>query len=75
MTYGEIVDAQAKWSKRFGSSAAGGYQFMRKTLQDLSRQILSISGTDRFTPDLLDRLAQVMAASTSTRLKRSPSIV
>ncbi|MDX0251138.1 hypothetical protein GOC31_20795 [Sinorhizobium meliloti] len=57
MTYGEIVDAQAKWSKRFGSSAAGGYQFMRKTLQDLSKQILSISGSDRFTPDLQDRLA------------------
>ena len=30
---------------------------MRKTLQDLSRQILSISGTDRFTPDLQDRFA------------------
>lgn len=57
MTYGEIVDAQASWSKRFGSSAAGGYQFMRKTLQDLSRQIPSISGADRFTADLQDRLA------------------
>ncbi|MDX0511480.1 hypothetical protein [Sinorhizobium medicae] len=57
MTYGEIVDAQAKWSKRFGSSAAGGYQFMRATLIDLAKQVTSISGKDVFTPDLQDRLA------------------
>jgi muramidase (phage lysozyme) len=56
MTYGEIVDAQKSWSKRFGSSAAGGYQFMRATLIDLAKAVHSISGTDRFTPDLQDRL-------------------
>ncbi|RVG29765.1 hypothetical protein [Sinorhizobium meliloti] len=56
MTYGEIVDAQKGWSKRFGSSAAGGYQFMRATLIDLSKAIPSTSGTDLFTPDLQDRL-------------------
>ncbi|RVG29904.1 hypothetical protein CN233_18055 [Sinorhizobium meliloti] len=56
MTYGEVVDAQKAWSKRFGSSAAGGYQFMRATLIDLAKAVHSISGTDRFTPDLQDRL-------------------
>ncbi|RVJ66584.1 lysozyme family protein [Sinorhizobium medicae] len=56
MTYGEVVDAQKGWSKRFGSSAAGGYQFMRATLIDLAKAVHSISGTDRFTPDLQDRL-------------------
>jgi muramidase (phage lysozyme) len=56
MTYGEVVDAQKSWSKRFGSSAAGGYQFMRATLIDLAKAVHSISGTDRFTPDLQDRL-------------------
>ncbi|UFX01072.1 hypothetical protein SmedWSM1115_14885 [Sinorhizobium medicae WSM1115] len=57
MTYGEIVDAQKGWSKRFRSSAAGGYQFMRATLIDLAKQVTTISGTDVFTPDLQDRLA------------------
>ncbi|RVE90132.1 hypothetical protein [Sinorhizobium meliloti] len=57
MTYGEIVDAQKGWSKRFRSSAAGGYQFMRATLIDLARQVTSISGKDVFSPDLQDRLA------------------
>ncbi|WP_322883182.1 hypothetical protein U8C37_08960 [Sinorhizobium medicae] len=57
MTYGEVVDAQKGWSKRFRSSAAGGYQFMRATLIDLAKQVTSISGKDVFTPDLQDRLA------------------
>ncbi|MBB4185813.1 muramidase (phage lysozyme) [Sinorhizobium terangae] len=56
MTYGEVVDAQKGWSKRFKSSAAGGYQFMRHTLIDLANAMPSIKGTDRFTPDLQDRL-------------------
>ena len=56
MTYGEIVDAQKAWSKNHGSSAAGGYQFMRATLQGLANEITSIKGTDRFEPDLQDRL-------------------
>ncbi|MQV96804.1 hypothetical protein GHK46_04955 [Sinorhizobium medicae] len=56
MTYGEVVDAQKGWSKQFGSSAAGSYQFMRATLIDLAKAVHSISGADRFTPDLQDRL-------------------
>jgi len=56
MTTGEIVDAQRAWSKNHGSSAAGGYQFMRATLQDLSKE-LGLSGSQKLDPDLQDRLA------------------
>lgn len=55
MTLGEIIDAQANWTKRFKSSAAGGYQFMRATLQDLCRE-LHLRGDQVFDPDLQDRL-------------------
>lgn len=56
MNYGDIVDAQKAWSKNHGSSAAGGYQFMRATLIGLAKEITSISGKDIFTPGLQDRL-------------------
>lgn len=39
MTIGELVDEQASYTKRFKSSGSGGYQVMRKTLQDLSREL------------------------------------
>ena len=55
MTIGELVDAQTSFTKRFKSSASGGYQFMRKTLQDLSRE-LRLNGRQMFDPDLQDRL-------------------
>lgn len=55
MTIGELVDAQASFTERFKSSAAGGYQFMRNTLQDLSRE-LRLNGRQMFDPDLQDRL-------------------
>ena len=55
MTIGELVDAQASFTKLFKSSASGGYQFMRKTLQDLSRE-LRLNGRQIFDPDLQDRL-------------------
>ena len=55
MTIGELVDEQASFTKRFKSSASGGYQFMRKTLQDLARE-LRLSGKQMFDPDLQDRL-------------------
>ena len=56
MTYGEIVDAQKGWSKNHGSSAAGGYQFMRATLIGLAKEITVIRGDQVFDPDLQDRL-------------------
>lgn len=60
MTYGDIVDAQKKWSKNFGSSAAGGYQFMRATLIDLAKGNPSLRGDDVFTPDLQDQLGYAL---------------
>lgn len=55
MTIGEVVDAQRKWSKNHGSSAAGGYQFMRATLQGLAAE-LHLNGNQVLDPDLQDRL-------------------
>lgn len=56
MTIGELIDAQASFTKRFKSSASGRYQFMRATLQDLSKE-LGLRGTQFFDADLQDRLA------------------
>lgn len=56
MTLGEIQAAQARWSRRFGSSAAAGYQFMKATLRDLMKE-LKLSPSLVLTPDLQDRLA------------------
>lgn len=65
MTLGEVVDAQKvwatkAWAKKFGStaasSAAGAAQFMRATLQGLSKE-LNLSGSQIFNADFQDRLA------------------
>ncbi|SDP08111.1 hypothetical protein [Phyllobacterium sp. OV277] len=56
MTLGDIIDAQPAWSKAFRSSATGRYQFMRATLQDLSRE-LGLLGTQVFNAGFQDRLA------------------
>ncbi|WP_420959372.1 hypothetical protein [Brucella sp. IR073] len=56
MTIGELVDAQEDFTRRFKSSACGGYQFMRATLQGLAKG-LGLSGKQVFDPDLQDRLA------------------
>lgn len=55
MTIGDLVDAQADFTRRFKSSASGGYQFMRATLQGLATE-LGLSGKQMFDPDLQDRL-------------------
>ena len=56
MTIDEIQKQQGGWSKRYGSSATGGYQFMRATLGDLKKE-MGLSSNERLTPDLQDRLA------------------
>lgn len=56
MTVDEVLAAQPGWSKNHGSSAAGGYQFMRATLAGLKTE-LGLRGTQVFDPDLQDRLA------------------
>lgn len=55
MTLGELIDAQQSFTKRFKSSASGRYQFMRATLQDLSKE-LGLRGTQIFDANLQDRL-------------------
>lgn len=55
MTIGELVDAQASFTKRFKSSASGRYQLMRATLQGLARE-LGLRGTQLFDANLQDRL-------------------
>lgn len=56
MTIGEIVDAQPSWTKRFGSSACGRYQFMRNTLQGICKEVPTLRGDAVFTADLQNRL-------------------
>lgn len=56
MTVGEVIAAQVGWSKNNGSSAAGAYQFIRKTLQGLIKE-MGIPETATFSPNLQDRLA------------------
>jgi len=56
MALGELIDMQASFTKKYKSSASGGYQFMRATLQDLAHE-LGLRGAQVFDPDLQDRLA------------------
>jgi muramidase (phage lysozyme) len=55
MTIGEIIDAQGGWSKAYGSSATGRYQFMKATLVGLLDE-LSLSRSQVFDGNLQDRL-------------------
>lgn len=56
MTLGEVIDAQKSWTKRFKSSAAGGLQFMRKTLIGIAKEVPSLSGDVLFDRELQQRL-------------------
>lgn len=56
MTVDEVQAAQKDWTKRFGSSATGRYQFMRATLAGLADE-LGLSGTQKLDAGLQDRLA------------------
>lgn len=53
MTFNEVQKAQPSWTKRFGSSASGRYQFMYRTLKGLHRE-MSIKGSTKFTDVLQD---------------------
>lgn len=55
MTLDEVLAAQKGWSKNNGSSAAGGYQFMRTTLVELIAE-LALRGSQLLDTDLQDRL-------------------
>lgn len=52
MTVDEVIAAQRGWSKNHGSSAAGGYQFMRDTLIGLKKE-LGLRGSRDAAPSLV----------------------
>lgn len=56
MTLAEVQAAQSGWTKSYGSSAAGRYQFMKKTLGDLIIE-LKLSTGQKLDANLQDRLA------------------
>lgn len=58
-TLDALIKAQSDFTRRYGSSASGRYQFMRATLKDLKAQ-LGLTGAEVFTPDMQDRLAYVL---------------
>lgn len=60
MTIDELIGIQPTFTKRFKSSAAGGYQFMRNTLRNLKSE-LRLRGTQIMDPDLQDRLGYHLA--------------
>src|SRR6476660_1785482 len=55
MTVDEVIAAGPSWTKRFRSSASGGYQFMRATLNGLKAE-LGLRGSQVMDPNLQDRL-------------------
>jgi muramidase (phage lysozyme) len=55
MTINELMGHQYGFTKNFGSSASGAFQFMRATLADLKTKC-GLTGEEIFTPDLQDTL-------------------
>ena len=56
MTVDEVIGAGPGWTRVFGSSAAGRYQFMNATLKGLKKE-LGLRGTQLLDANLQDRLA------------------
>jgi muramidase (phage lysozyme) len=62
MTLDELEAHQPSWTKRYGSSASGRYQFMKntldapQTLRDIEGE-MGLTGKELFSPDLQDRMA------------------
>ncbi len=59
MTVSEVIAAGPTWTKNFGSSAAGRYQFLNATLKRL-RSTEALDGSENFGPDLQDRLGYAL---------------
>jgi len=54
-TLDELLAAQLKWGKNWGSSAAGKYQIIRATLKGLVAE-LGLPGSTKFTPAIQDAM-------------------
>ena len=59
MTIAQVIAAGPGWTKRFGSSAAGRYQFMRATLQGLVKEGKA-DPAERFDRECQDRLGYLL---------------
>lgn len=62
MTFDEVVADGQRRTREYGSSACGRYQFMRNTLDKANtladiKGEMRLVGTEKFTPDLQDRMA------------------
>jgi len=55
MSVDEVIRAGPGWTRAYGSSAAGRYQFMNATLKGLKKE-LGLRGTQMFDANLQDRL-------------------
>lgn len=56
MTINDVIKVQPTWTRRYGSSAAGGPQFMRATLKGLKKE-LALTGEEKLDPAMQDRLS------------------
>ncbi len=54
MTLDEVIANQVNWTRRYKSSAAGLYQFMRATLVSIKKEC-SLTGKELFTGDFQDK--------------------
>jgi len=55
MTIAEIIAVQPTWTKNYGSSATGRYQFMRATLQGLVTE-MRLTGGEYLDANMQDRM-------------------
>ncbi len=55
MTLKEILKEQPSWTRKYGSSATGRYQFMHRTLKGLQKE-LDLNLNAKFTKTLQDKL-------------------
>lgn len=58
-TLDQLIKAQSDFTRAYGSSASGRYQFMKATLQDLKKSLM-LSGSEIFDANLQDRLGFVL---------------
>lgn len=59
LTVEQLLKRQGDFTRRYGSSASGRYQFMRATLRDLKAQG-HVRGDEVFTPAVQDRLGMAL---------------
>lgn len=57
MTIDELIQDMRARGRASGSSASGRYQYIRKTLQGVTRQMGLDTATTKFTPEVQDKIA------------------